>query len=117
MSVRLGVRKYTIWVDYDAPTRHTSATLDFKEWRRVFVFLPRFLLTSLCRTRLALTLLWSTRLILTIYAPDFPPENRAFIVYTLYIWSNSAMGGKQYHMGAPRKMVSFRKKYRGIGAD
>ena len=27
------------------------------------------------------------------------------------------MGGKQYHMGAPRKMVSFRKKYRGIGAS
>ena len=41
---------------YGAPTRHTSATLDFKEWRRVFVFLARFLLMSLCRTRLALTL-------------------------------------------------------------
>ena len=40
---------------YAAPTRHTSATLDFKEWRRVFVFLPRFLPTSLCRSRLALT--------------------------------------------------------------
>ena len=71
----------------------------------------------LCRTRLALTLLWSTRLILTIYAPDFLPENRAFIIYTLYIWSKSAMGGKQYRMGAPQKTVSFRKKYRGIGAD
>ena len=27
------------------------------------------------------------------------------------------MGGKQYRMGAPQKTVSFRKKYRGIGAD
>ena len=39
---------------YGAPTGHTSATLDFKEWRRLFVFLPRFLLTSLYRTRLDL---------------------------------------------------------------
>ena len=75
---RLGVR-----TSYGAPTRHTSATLDFKEWRRVFVFLPHFFLTLLCRTRLALTLLWSTRLILTIYRPIFCPENRAFIIYTL----------------------------------
>ena len=111
------LREKGVRTSYGAPTRHTSATLDFKEWRRVFVFLWRFLLTSLCRTRLALTLLWSTRLILTIYRPIFCPENRAFIIYTLYIWSKSAMGDKQYRMGAPQKTVSFRKKYRGIGAD
>ena len=29
---------------YGAPTRHTSATLDFKEWRRVFVFWDDFIL-------------------------------------------------------------------------
>ena len=76
----------------------------------MFVFLPRFLLTSLCRTRLALTLLWSTRLILTIYAPDFLPENRAFIIYTLLYTVKVAYGKVQ-------NTVSFPKKYRGIGAD
>ena len=35
-----GVR--TFYFIHSAPTRHTSATLDFKEWRRVFVFLSRF---------------------------------------------------------------------------
>ena len=60
---------------------------------------------GLCRTRLALSLLWSTRLILTIYRPIFCPENRAFIIYTLYIWSKSAMGNKRCDMGAPRKML------------
>ena len=101
---------FTLRYGYGAPTRHTSATLDFKEWRRVFVFLRRFLLTSLCRTRLALTLLWSTRLILTIYRPIFCPENRAFIIYTLYIWSKSAMGSKRCDMLAPAKITSINLK-------
>ena len=98
---------------YGAPTRHTSATLDFKEWRRVFVFLWRFLLTSLCRTRLALTLLWSTRLILTIYAPDFLPENRAFIVYTLLYIVKFGYGWQAVSHGCTTKNGILSQKISG----
>ena len=46
------LREKGVRTSYGAPTRHTSATLDFKEWRRVSVFLRRFLFityTPFCR--------------------------------------------------------------------